>query len=202
MKIGIIGGGKIGGALTRRLQALGHDVTVANSRGPGTLLALAESTGATAATAEDAVRGAELVAIAVPVKAVPSLPDLHGKLVIDANNYYPARDGQIAAIDGGMTSARWIAEQTGASVVKAFNTILAAHIVEKGLPAGTPGRIALPVAGDDPRAKRTVMELIESLGFDAVDAGGLDDSWRQEPNTPVYGTDLDAEGVRAGLVAA
>jgi predicted dinucleotide-binding enzyme len=138
----------------------------------------------------------------VPVKAVPSLPDLHGKLVIDANNYYPARDGQIAAIDGGMTSARWIAEQTGASVVKAFNTILAAHIVEKGLPAGTPGRIALPVAGDDPRAKRTVMELIESLGFDAVDAGGLDDSWRQEPHTPVYGTDLDAEGVRAGLVAA
>jgi predicted dinucleotide-binding enzyme len=202
MKIGIIGGGKIGGAMTRRLRALGHDVTVANSRGPETLRALAESTGATAATAEDAVRGAELVAIAVPVKAVPSLPDLHGKLVIDANNYYPARDGQIAAIDGGMTSARWIAEQTGASVVKAFNTILAAHIVEKGLPAGTPGRIALPVAGDDPRAKRTVMELIESLGFDAVDSGGLDDSWRQEPNTPVYGTDLDAEGVRAGLVAA
>jgi hypothetical protein len=202
MKIGIIGGGKIGGAMTRRLRALGHDVTVSNSRGPETLRALTDSTGATAATAADAVRYAELVVIAVPVKAVPVLPDLSGKVVIDANNYYPARDGRIEAIEDGTTSARWTQEQTGATVVKAFNTMMAQHIVEHGRPAGAPGRIAIPVAADDEDAKRTVMELVESLGFDAVDGGGLDDSWRQEPGTPVYGTDLDADGVRAGLVAA
>ncbi len=202
MKIGIIGAGKIGGTLTRRLRMLGHDVTVANSRGPETLRDLEERTGATAATAADAVRHAELVVIAVPVKIVPGLPDLDGKVVVDANNYYPARDGRIAAIEDGMTSARWTAEQTGATVVKAFNTILAQHLLDYGRPAGDPRRIAIPVAGDDPRAKETVMHLVEELGFDAVDGGGLDDSWRQEPGTPVYGTDLDADATRAGLAAA
>ena len=202
MKIGIIGSGNIGGTLTRRLSALGHDVTVSNSRGPESLRALAEETGATAATAEDAVRDADLLAIAIPVKAVPDLPDLRGKVVIDANNYYPARDGRIAAIENGTTSARWTAEQTGATVVKAFNTMEAGHLLGLGRPAGDPERLAIPVAADDARAKELVMGLVEDLGFDAVDAGGLDDSWRQQPGTPVYGTDLDAERARAGLAAA
>jgi hypothetical protein len=201
MKIGIIGAGAIGGTLARRFAALGHDVTVANSRGPGSLRELAEEIGATAGTVEDAAN-ADVVAIAIPVKAVPELPGLPGKVVIDANNYYPARDGRIEAIEGGMTSARWTAEQTGATVVKVFNTILAKHLLENGVPAGTPGRIALPVAADDAQAKEMVMALVEDLGFGAVDGGGLDDSWRQEPGTPVYGTDLDAEGARAGLAAA
>jgi predicted dinucleotide-binding enzyme len=202
MKIGIIGSGHIGGTLTRRLSALGHDVTVANSRGPESLAALARETGATAATAEDAVRDADLVAIAVPVKAVPDLPDVSGKVVIDANNYYPSRDARIEAIENGTTSARWTADQTGALVVKAFNTIESTHLLGLGRPAGDPARIAVPVAADDAQAKEIVMQLVEQLGFDAVDGGGLDDSWRQEPGTPVYGTDLDAEHTRAGLAAA
>jgi predicted dinucleotide-binding enzyme len=202
MKIGIIGSGRIGGTLTRRLAALGHDVSVANSRGPESLTELARETGATAATAEDAVRDADLVAIAIPVKAVPDLPDLSRKVVIDANNYYPSRDGRIEAIENGATSARWTAGQTGAVVVKAFNTIESSHLLALGRPAGDPARIAVPVAADDAQAKQIVMQLVEQLGFDAIDAGGLDESWRQQPGTPVYGTDLDAARARAGLAAA
>ena len=200
MRIGIIGSGHIGGTLTRRLRALGHDVSVSNTRGPESLSELAQETGATAATAEDAVRDAELVVLAVPMRAVPELPSLDGKLVVDANNYYTGRDGQIADIDGGMSSSRWLANQhPGAIVVKAFNTMLWSHLLEQGLPAGEPGRLAIPVAADDPAAKTTVSALIDALGFDPVDAGSLDDSVRQEPGTPVYGADLDADGTRAAL---
>jgi predicted dinucleotide-binding enzyme len=204
MKIGITGSGNIGGTLTRRLRELGHDVTVANSRGPGSLAGLAAETGATAGTAQEAARS-EIVVIAVPLKAVPDLPaaDLAGRLVIDTDNYYPARDGHIEPVDAGATSSRWTASLLpGAQVVKVFNTIQSDHLLRGGLPAGSAGRIALPVAGDDATAKRLVMGLVDDLGFDPVDAGGLDDSWRQEPGTPVYGADGDAAAVRAGLAAA
>src|SRR5262245_38187304 len=203
MKIGIIGSGKIGGTLTRRFQSLGHEVTVANSRGPETLADLAGETGATAGTAEEAAATGEVVVIAVPVRAVPDLPAgaLTGKVVVDANNYYAQRDGRIPEIaDGQVTSSRRTARALpGTRVVKAFNNILWTHLLEHGRPAGAEGRIALPVAGDDADAKRTVMDLVEELGFDPVDAGSLDESWRQQPDTPVYGTDRDAAGVRAGL---
>ncbi|GAA4578772.1 NAD(P)-binding domain-containing protein [Micromonospora coerulea] len=206
MKIGIVGSGHIGGTLTRRLQALGHDVTVTNSRGPQSLTELAAETGATAGTLEEAVQGAELVVVAVPVKAVPTLTAelFDGKLVVDADNYYPERDGDIAELlDRSLSSSRWTAEHLkGARVVKAFNNIQAQHLMEKGTSAGSPDRIALPVAGDDAQAKQVVMELVEELGFDPVDAGTLDESWRQQPDTPVYGTDRDADGVREGLAAA
>lgn len=206
MKIGIIGSGNIGGTLTRRLRSLGHDVTVANSRGPESLADLAGETGATAGTVEDAVRDAELVAIAIPVKAVPDLPAqlFDGKLVVDTDNYYPQRDGEIPELlDRSLSSSRWTADRlTGARVVKVFNTIQAAHLMENGKPAGSADRIALPVAADDADAKRVVMELVDELGFDPVDAGTLDESWRQQPDTPVYGADRDAEGVRQGLAEA
>ena len=206
MKIGIIGSGHIGGTLTRRLCALGHDVSVANSRGPQSLADLAAETGATAGTLEDTVRGAELVVIAVPVKAVPDLPAalFDGKLVVDADNYYPERDGDIPELlDRSLSSSRWTAEHLkGAQVVKVFNTIRAPHLMDNGRPAGAPDRIALPVAGDDPAAKRVVMELVDELGFDPVDGGTLDGSWRQQPGTPVYGADRDADGVRQGLAEA
>jgi predicted dinucleotide-binding enzyme len=202
VRIGIIGSGNIGGTLTRRLSAAGHEVTVANTRGPESLGGLAVETGATAATPEEAA-AAELVVIAVPLRAVPDLPDVGGKVVVDANNYYPGRDGRIEAIEDGAASSRWVADQLpGARVVKAFNTIQWSHLLEHGRPAGEAGRIALPVAGDDAAAKHVVMELVEALGFDAVDAGGLDDSRRQEPGTEVYGADLDAEATRAALGAA
>ncbi|MFD6611029.1 NADPH-dependent F420 reductase [Micromonospora chalcea] len=206
MEIGIIGSGHIGGTLTRRLRSLGHDVAVANSRGPQSLADLAAETGARAVPVEDAVQGAELVVIAIPLKAVPELPAslFDGKLVVDANNYYPQRDGDIAELlDRSLSSSRWTADHLkGARVVKVFNNIQAAHLMDEGKPAGTAGRIALPVAGDDADAKRIVMGLVDDLGFDPVDAGTLDESWRQQPDTPVYGTDRDADGVREGLAAA
>ncbi|SCG51573.1 NADPH-dependent F420 reductase [Micromonospora inositola] len=206
MKIGILGSGHVGGTLTRRLRALGHDVTVTNSRGPESLTDLAAETGATAGTLEETVQGAELVVVAIPVKAVPALPAelFDGKLVVDADNYYPQRDGDIAELlDRSLSSSRWTAEHLkGARVVKAFNNIQAAHLMDNAGPAGSPDRIALPVAGDDAGAKQVVMELVDELGFDPVDAGTLDESWRQQPDTPVYGTDRDADGVRQGLAEA
>ncbi|ADL49485.1 NADPH-dependent F420 reductase [Micromonospora aurantiaca (nom. illeg.)] len=206
MEIGIIGSGHIGGTLTRRLRSLGHDVAVANSRGPQSLTDLAAETGARAVSVEEAVQGAELVVIAIPLKAVPQLPAalFDGKLVVDADNYYPQRDGDIPELlDRSLSSSRWTADHLkGARVVKVFNNIQAAHLMDEGKPAGTAGRIALPVAGDDADAKRIVMGLVDELGFDPVDAGTLDESWRQQPDTPVYGTDRDADGVREGLAAA
>jgi 8-hydroxy-5-deazaflavin:NADPH oxidoreductase len=208
MKIGIIGAGNIGGNLTRRLSSLGHDVSVANSRGPETLHDLQAETGARAVPVTEAANGAEIVIVTVPEKAVPSLPDglfdgaANNAVVIDTGNYYPQRDGRIAAIEDGQPESAWVAEQLGRPVVKVFNNILAHQLIDGALPSGTPGRIALPVAGDDQRAKENVMELVDQFGFDPVDAGGLDQSWRQQPGTPVYATDLDADGVRAGLAAA
>jgi len=205
MRIGIIGSGHIGGTLTRRLRALGHEVWVANSRGKESLGGLASETGAHPATIEDATRNGDVVVVAVPLKAVPDLPAaaFNGKVVVDANNYYPNRDGDIAALQSGTPSSRWVARHlAGATVVKAFNNIYAQHLLESGKPAGAPGRIALPVAGDDAAAKQTVMSLVDALGFDAVDAGSLDESWRQQPDTPVYTTDHDAPGVRQALADA
>ncbi|WP_089157538.1 NADPH-dependent F420 reductase [Micromonospora sp. NBS 11-29] len=206
MEIGIIGSGHIGGTLTRRLSSLGHGVAVTNSRGAESLTDLATEAGARAADLEEAVQGAELVVIAIPLKAVPELPAalFDGKLVVDANNYYPERDGDIPELtDRSLSSSRWTADHLkGARVVKVFNTIQAAHLMDEGKPAGTPGRIGLPVAGDDEEAKRIVMGLVDELGFDPVDAGTLDESWRQQPDTPVYGTDRDADGVREGLATA
>lgn len=210
MKIGIIGAGNIGGNLTRRLTALGHDVSVANSRGPESLAALAEETGATPVRTEEAARGAEVVVVTVPLKAVPDLPAglLDGALenvaVIDTGNYYPqGRDGRIAAIeDEGLTESAWTAQHIGHTVIKAFNGTYAQDILDRHRPAGDPDRMALPVAGDDEAAKRVVRDLIDQLGFDTVDAGALADSWRQQPDTPVYGLREGVAGVTKALAAA
>ena len=208
MRIGIIGAGHIGATLTRRLTALGHDVAVANSRGPQTLADLADETGAAAVAADEAAQGADLVIVTIPQKAIPLLSEgiLDGAAaaapIVDTGNYYPARDGRIEAIESGVAESRWVSEQLGRPVVKAFNNIRAQHLLELGKPAGSPGRIALPVAGDDPSAKRIVMELVDELGFDPIDSGTIDESWRQQPGTPVYGADLDAAGVTKALAEA
>jgi predicted dinucleotide-binding enzyme len=206
MKIGIIGAGQIGGTLTRRLAALGHDVLVANSRGPETLRDLAAETGATAVSVEDAVRGVDVVVVTIPEGHVADLPkNLFGDtpaqtVVIDTGNYYPReRDGRIEPIEAGMIESRWVEQQLGRSVIKVFNNIYASHLLELGRPAGTPGRIALPVSGDDVAAKSVVLALVDELGFDGVDAGTLDESWRQQPGSPVYTKDFDADGVRRAL---
>jgi 8-hydroxy-5-deazaflavin:NADPH oxidoreductase len=209
MKIGIIGAGRIGGTLARRLAALGHEVSIANSRGPETLAALADETGAKAVTPEQAARAGDVVVVTIPLKSIPRLPAglfagvPDDVVVVDTGNYYPQqRDGRIDAIERGTTESRWVAERLGRPVVKAFNNIYARHLLEQGKPRGAAGRIALPVAGDDRRAKEVVIRLLDELGFDGVDAGSLDESWRQQPGTPVYGTDLDAAGVRKALAEA
>jgi predicted dinucleotide-binding enzyme len=208
MNIGIIGAGNIGGILTRRLRALGHTVAVANSRGPESLAALAAETGATAVSVAEAARDKELVIVTIPEKDIPKLPaglfaDAAGSVVVDTGNYYPRqRDGRIEPIESGLPESRWVEQQLGHPLIKAFNNIYAQHLLENGKPAGASGRIALPVAGDDAAAKKVVLELVDELGFDAVDAGGLDESWRQQPGSPVYTKDYDAAGVRHGLSEA
>ncbi len=209
MKIVIIGGGNIGGALARRLTALGHEVSIANSRGPETLAGLARETGAKPVTVEQAARAGEVVIVTIPEKSITELPAglFQGVgdevVVVDTGNYYPRqRDGLIEEIESGKTESGWVSEQLGRPVVKAFNNIFARSLAEGGKPKGTKGRIALPVAGDDPKAKAVVMRLVDELGFDPIDAGGLDESWRQQPGTPVYTKDYDAERVRQALAEA
>jgi 8-hydroxy-5-deazaflavin:NADPH oxidoreductase len=209
MRIGIIGAGNIGGTLTRRLRALGYAVRVGNSRGPETLAALAKETGATAVPVGEAAQDADIVIVTVPERCVPDLPhglleaEAPGAVVVDTGNYYPReRDGRIDGIENGATESRWVSKQLGHPVVKAFNNILAQHLMDLGRPSGNPERIALPLAGDDAAAKALVSLLLDELGFDPVDAGGLDESWRQQPGTPVYITDHDAEGVRRALADA
>jgi predicted dinucleotide-binding enzyme len=210
VKIGIVGAGQIGGALAATLVSTGHDVQVANSRGPETLADVAADTGATPVSSPDAVRGKDLVVVTIQQYRVPELAEAAifdgvsaETIVVETNNYYPRqRDGRIAAIEDGLTESEWVSEQIGRPVIKVFNNIYFKHLRERGQAAGTTGRIALPVAGDDPESKRVVLSLVDALGFDAVDAGTLAESWRQQPGTPVYGTDLDAAAVREALAAA
>lgn len=209
LKIGIIGTGNIGATLTRHFTRLGHDVVIANSRGPETLGDLAKETGTKPVQVAEVPLGRDLVVVTIPEGKIPNLPPgLFKKapaklIVIDTGNYYPRqRDGRIEGIENGLLESRWVEQQLRHPVIKVFNNIYAEHLAKFGKPPGAPGRIALPVSGDDPKAKAVVMELVNDIGFDAVDVGGLDESWRQQPGTPVYATDLDAAGVRRALAEA
>jgi predicted dinucleotide-binding enzyme len=161
-----------------------------------------------AVTPKEAAGAGDVIIVTIPEGHVPDLrSDLFAGVpdsvaVVDTGNYYPQRDGRIDDILSGITESRWVERHLGRPVVKAFNNIYAKHLMERGKPAGSPGRIALPVAGDDQNAKQTVLKLVDELGFDGVDAGPLNESWRQQPGTPVYATDLDAEGVRRALKQA
>ena len=207
MKIGIIGAGNIGSTLARKLARAGHFVLIANSRGPETLKSLAEETGAKPVSAQDATQGVNVVILSIPFAKLPLLRQIIAGLpdnvaVADTSNYFPVRDGQIPAIDGGQVESLWVSEQIGHPVIKAWNNVLAAILVGKGLPAGAEGRIALSVAGDDPAGKKTIMSLAEDTGFDAIDGGALADSWRQQPITRAYCSELTADKLRAALAAA
>lgn len=206
MKIGIIGSGNIGTALVHHLTKIGHEVTIANSRGPETLSELATETGATAATAEEAAAAEDLVIITIPEKAIPELPisvlSASNAIIVDTGNYYPTRDGELKEIVAGMPDSAWVASVIGHPVIKAFNNIYAASLAEKGVPAGSPNRIALSVAGDNESEKHVVMKLIDAIGFDAIDGGSLSESWRQEPGVPAYCHDLNKEALKAALEQA
>ena len=209
MRVGVVGAGSMGAILARHLATLGHQVSIANSRGPESLTAVAAEIGATPVSVVDAAKAGELVVIAIPTKAVADLPralfeNVPGSvIVIDIGNYHPElRDGHIDVIDRGMLDSQWVAQQIGRPVIKAFNNIFAKSLLEKGLPRGTKGRIALPVAGDSWDAKAAVLRLVDELGFDPVDGGDLDNSWRQQPGTPAYCQDLETAALRRALTEA
>ncbi|TPG54498.1 NADPH-dependent F420 reductase [Sphingomonas glacialis] len=203
MRIGIIGSGHIGGTLTRRLRTLGHDVLVANSRGPESLADLAVETGARAVAIGAVTQDRELVIVAIPLRSIPDLdPAIFANVpvLVDTSNYYPQqRDGLIAEIEAGEPESGWVERHLRHPVIKAFNSIHAEHLFGSGAAAGTPDRIALPVSGDDAATKATVIAVIDELGFDAVDTGTIARSWRQQPGTPAYGADLPKAGLREAL---
>lgn len=190
--LGIIGAGMIGSTLARLATAAGIDVVIANSRGPETLTDLVAELGdhARAATVEEAAQAGDIVVVTIPLKGYDTLPAaaLSGKTVIDTLNYYPERDGRIAELDSNeLTSSQLVQRHLNSSrLVKAFNSIPFVSLAGLGRPAGAADRTALPISGDDEAAKAEATALLDALGYDAVDLGGLDQSWRMEPGQPVY----------------
>jgi len=206
--LGLIGAGHIGSQLARLAVKNGYDVVVSNSRGPQTLADLVGELGphARAATPEEAAEAGDIVVVTIPLKnlrTVPATP-LAGKIVIDTLNYYPQRDGHIADLDDEKTTTSEMvqAHLPASKVVKAFNHIYAAELTTHGQPAGSPGRRALAIAGNDARAKQDVAALLDQFGFDTVDAGPLGESWRIQRDTPGYGPRRTAEALRKDLAAA
>lgn len=208
MKIGIIGAGHIGGTLARHFVHAGHEVAISNSRSPATLDHLVEELGirAQAATARDAAEFGEVVVVSVPFGRYRELPTegFAGKVVIDTNNYYPQRDGHFEELDRDRTTSSELlqAHLPGARVVKAFNAIQWQNLRDEGRPAGDPERFGIPISGDDEEAKRIVAELIDEIGFDAVDAGMLAAGGRKhQPGSPAYTMGVRSGELRSRLAA-
>ncbi|NWA45274.1 NAD(P)-binding domain-containing protein [Pseudomonas reactans] len=206
MKIGIIGAGFVGRAISKLALAAGHQVMLSNSRDPKTLFTLTRTTQCEAGTPQQAAEFGDVVVIAIPLEAYRSVPaaPLVGKVVIDANNYYPDRDGRIPELDQHQTTtSEMLAKHLPESrVIKAFNAIRMDDLLNDGLPASAAERRALPIAGDDAQGKVIVTALLDEFGFDVVDAGALEEGWRFEAGTPVYCVPLNKEQLAAGLQAA
>jgi predicted dinucleotide-binding enzyme len=208
MKIGVIGAGHIGKAVARLASAVGHDVVIANSRGPETMAEIARETGARAVSIQEAAMATDIVVLAIPQAAVVSLsPALfeatpETAAIVDTGNYYPqARDGVIPEIDGGVLDSEWVASRIGRPVIKAFNMLKAHSLAYLGKAPGTPERIAIAISGDDQSKKDKVATLIDQIGFDVVDSGPLSESWRHQVGTIGYCHDYDALTLRAALAA-
>jgi 8-hydroxy-5-deazaflavin:NADPH oxidoreductase len=207
MKIGILGAGSIGATLARKLSAVGHDVKVANSRGPDSIDSGIVAAGARAVKAADVVTDVDVLITSIPLSRMPEIGSLianlpAGAVIVDTSNYYPLRDGSVQALDDGKVESVWITEQLGRPVAKAWNAITAGSFEANGKESGDPSRIAIPVAGDRDHDKQIAMALVEETGFDAVDAGSLADSWRQQPGAPSYCTDLTRHEIPNALAAA
>jgi len=207
MKIGILGTGNIGKTLVKKLSAAGHQVKVANSRGPETIDADVLATGARATTSAEAVTDVDVVILSIPLAAIPNVAPLFAgvsadTVVIDTSNYYPHRDGVIDAIEAGQTESEWVAEQLGRPIAKAWNAITSASFAEKGAPAGTSGRIAIAVSASGEKERDIALALVNETGLDAVYAGPLAESWRQQPGAPCYCTDLTAPEIPGALASA
>jgi hypothetical protein len=203
--LGFIGAGHIGSTLAKLAIAAGYDVVLSNSRGPESLASLIAELGpkARAATPREAAQAGDLVVVTVPMKAYKSVPvePLVGKLVIDTNNYYPGRDGRMAELDAETTTSSELlqAHLPGSKVVKAFNVIYFKHLEEHAQPAGSDNRRALPIAGNDAQAKKTVAGLIDTFGFDVIDTGPLSEGWRFQPDLPAYYHRHNAEELKEAL---
>jgi len=199
MNFGVIGPGNIGEVIVRTLRDAGDPVKMANARGPESLRDLAAKTGATPVALEQVVQDVDMLFIVVPQKAIPELPEGLLKkaktetIVVDVGNYYPFRDGRIDELENGLTESVWVERQIGRPVVKVLNNIIAKALAEAGRPAGSRDRVALPISGDNPKAKEIVAQLIDRFGFDSVDAGTIAESWRQQPGSPVYCTNPTKE---------
>ena len=206
--IGLIGAGHIGSQLARLAVKSGYDAVLSNSRGPQTLAGLVKELGpkARAGTTAEAAKAGDIVVVTVPLKSYRQVPvePLVGKVVIDTNNYYPNRDGHIPELDNESTTTAELlqAHLPKSKVVKAFNHIYAAELTTDGGPAGTKNRRALAIYGNDPEARKTVAHLIDQFGFDVVDGGSLEESWRIQRDTPGYGPRRNAEELRRDLAAA
>ncbi len=208
MKIGIIGTGLIGANLARKWAAAGHSVRIGNDFDPTARDGLAREIDAPALPVADVVKDIDVIVVTIPLNAIPSLPDglfdavPDDVVLVDTSNYFPGRDRTIPAIEEGLVESLWVSQQIGRPIVKAFNNQLAYTQTHEGKPAGTPERLAMSVYGDDADAKKTVVGLIDDIGFDGIDAGRLAESWRQQPGTPAYCTELTAPALSAALERA
>lgn len=207
MKLGILGTGHIGKTLVRSLSIAGYDVKVANSRGPETIDQDVLSSAGRAVTAAEAVAEVDILILSIPLNRIPDIASLLAEVpedtvVIDTSNYYPLRDEKIPAIENGQVESLWVAEQIGRPIAKAWNAIGSDSFARLGTPSGSKTRIAIPVAADNDRDRKVAMALVEDTGFDAVDAGTLEQSWRQQPGAPAYCTDLSRAEMPRALEAA
>ena len=206
--IGIIGAGNIGSQVARAVIEQGYDVVISNSRGPETLADLVADLGpkARAATAQEAGEAGEIVVVTVPLKNVEEVPvePLADKIVIDTNNYYFERDGNIAALDNGVDTVSQMLQRhlPTSKVAKGFNHIMAKDITTDGKPSGTEGRRALATSSDFEEAAELVQRLYDELGFDTVNIGPLSESWRVERDQPAYVVRQNADELRANLPLA
>ncbi|WP_419698480.1 NADPH-dependent F420 reductase [Mucilaginibacter sp. NFX135] len=204
MKIGIIGTGAIGGIIAKKLAATGHEVKVYSSGGQQKLEERARELGVMLSTKDQIIVDVEVLIVSIPTIAIPELSDIIAKvsnnvIVIDTSNYYPFRDGEIEDLKSGKVESVWVSETLGRPVIKAFNNLLAHSLESGGKPEGAKDRIAMAVSGDDQQAKEIVSTLINDAGFDAVDAGTLADSWKHQPGTPAYCTELTGEELHQAL---
>jgi len=204
----MIGAGEMGGTLIRQYTKAGHRVKMANASGIEKLKRLALETGASAVTLTDVVTDVDVIVITIPLIGILKLPKQlfknipAGTVLVDTCNYYPIRDGILKDIEDGMPESVWVSNQLQRPVVKAYNSILYRSLVHSGLPKGTPSRLALPVSGDDKLSKDVVSVLVGDSGFDALDYGSLQDSWRQQPGSQAYCTDLTLAQLKKSIESA
>ncbi|MEC3757224.1 NAD(P)-binding domain-containing protein [Bacillus halotolerans] len=205
MKFGIIGAGTIGSIISKKLVENGHDVKIADARAIEYLEG--KKLAGTPVRVEDAIKNIDVLIISLPTKAMSSIRNMIDQvgedvIIVDTSNYYPFRDDKIKEIENGMVESVWVSIQLGRPVIKALNNLLAYTLENEGTPADSSERIAIAVSGDDTSHKQAVIDVVSELGFDAIDSGSLSDSWRQQPGTPAYCTELTKDELTKALKKA